>query len=434
MIQRTIIAAIAACSLIASLSAGAAGDQNSLPSIPTTVCNVEDLKDIVAVYNFDSPGYKGAAQTVPAGVKSYLAQVLTERLHSCATQSGKLAYACTPAKNVTDPGALWKQLTFCEDVLALGHPAADPPPAGTLPLLNAQEPTFYVLLGVGAGPGGAPGGTSPTSSGGAGGGKGGGGGGATGSTATGSSVDIPSNLLLFLLARGLQKGICDRSPGVADCDAQHPVAVVPEPTWNLEDLRTQCAGDPYVPSDPNNPYGKGHSAPAGHGTLGAIVLNGSIVTADGTFAVVTIYGSSEANYTAQVVGCKAQPAGSSLFSVWSDSISDGNKTTALSFFPLALAGALIEAHAAAKTATLPSPSSTASPTAVSQFLYYQTDVALGTFASNASSLTLGNPSSGLTLRHSFEAWTKTFLTHLGAFCSVQTSESVCQALKYQTSP
>jgi hypothetical protein len=432
MIHRAIVAGIAACSLVAALAASAVGGQTAMPSLPTSVCSTGDLKDIVAVYNFDSSTYTGAPETVPAGVKSYLAQVLTDRLRSCGLQSGKAANACTPAKGVTDPRALWKQLTFCEDVVALTNPPSDPP-AGVVPLLSAQEPTFYVLLGVGAGPGGAPGGTSATSSGG--GGKGpGGGGSATGSTATGSTVDIPSNLLLFLLAKGMQKEICGRSAGVKDCDAAHPVAVVPEPTWNLEDLRTQCAGDPYVPSDPNNPYGRGQIGPAGHGTLGAIVLNGSIVTADGTFAVVTIYGSSEANYTAQVVGCKSQPAGSSLFSVWSDSISDGNKTTALSFFPLALAGALIEAHAAAKTATLPAPSSSASPSAVNQFLYYQTDVALGTFASNASSLTLGNPSSGLTLRHSFEAWTKTFLTHLGAFCAAQTSEPVCQALRYPASP
>jgi hypothetical protein len=289
----------------------------------------------------------------------------------------------------------------------------------------AQEPTFYVVLGVGAGSGGAPGGQSS-----GGGGKSGGGGGATGSTATGSSVDNPAYFLLFLVAQRLERDVCYRSGiSLKDCDAQHSVAVLPESTWNLEDLRTQCADDPYVANDPNDPYGSlaGRKA-AGHGTLGGVILNGSTVTADGTFAVFTVYGSSEANYSTQVVECTPRSA-PFLSTIWSDNISNGNKTTALSFFPIALAGTLIAARSAARVATLPAPNSSSSPGVVNNFLSYQTSVALGTFAAGSSSLTLGNPSSGLTFRHTFEAWAASLADNLNVFCGLQPSQDVCKALK-----
>ncbi len=420
---------VAACCLIALSVAGPVGAQSSGQALSTSICGTGDLDDIIAIYGFDSPTYKGPPASVPAGVKSYLSQLLTGRLQTCAAQAGPAAAACSPAPRESDPHALWEQLKFCEGVLGL-----QPSDKSGDPLVVAQEPTFYVVLGVGAGTGGSPGGQS-TSGGGSSGGKSGGGGAATGSTATGSSVDNPAYFLLFLVAQRFERDVCARSGiSVQECDAQHPVAVLPESTWNLEDLRTQCASDPYVANDPSNPYGSpGERTPAGHGTLGAIVLNGSTVTADGTFAVFTVYGSSEANYSAQVVNCNGGSA-PFLSTVWSDNISNGNKTTALSFFPLALAGTLLAAHSAAKEASLPAPGPSSSPNVLSTYISYQTDVALGTFAASSSSLTLGNPSSGLTFRHTFEAWATSLANNLNAFCKVQSSQNVCKALKLPTSP
>ena len=417
---RKVFSIVAACSLIFTLVTGAAGAQSPAQPLSTAVCGTGDLADIVAVYNFDSPEYKSASQTVPPGVKSYLAQLLAGRLQTCAALAGSGASAaCTPGAHQSDPHALWQLLKFCESVLGLAPHARQ-----AVPLVVAQEPTFYVVLGVGAGPGGAPGGQS------SGGSKGGGGGGATGSTATGSSVDNPSYFLLFLVAQRLERDVCLRS-GITtkDCDVQHPVAVVPESTWNLEDLRTQCAEDPYVANDAGDPFGsQNERKPAGHGTIGAVVLNGSTVTADGTFAVFTVYGSSEANYSTQVVECTPRAA-PFLATVWSDNISNGNKTTAMSFFPIALAGTLIAARSAARVATLPAPNASSSPSVVNNFLSYQTSVALGTFAANTSSLALGNPSSGLTFRHTFEAWATALADNLDAFCGLQPSQNVCKALK-----
>jgi hypothetical protein len=421
---RKVFSIVAACSLIVTLVTGAVGAPSPAQPLSTSVCGTGDLADIVAVYNFDSPEYKSASQSVPPGVKSYLAQLLSGRLQTCAALAGPAtSSACSPGVRQTDPHALWQQLKFCETVLGL-----QPHARQGVPLVVAQEPTFYVVLGVGAGSGGAPGGQSS-----GGGGKGGGGGAATGSTATGSSVDNPAYFLLFLVAQRLERDVCSRSGiSLKDCDAQHSVAVLPESTWNLEDLRTQCADDPYVANDPNDPYGSlaGRKA-AGHGTLGAVVLNGSTVTADGTFAVFTVYGSSEANYSTQVVECTPRAA-PFLSTVWSDNISNGNKTTALSFFPIALAGTLIAARSAARVATLPAPNASSSPGIVNNFLSYQTSVALGTFAANTSSLTLGNPSSGLTFRHTFEAWAASLADNLNLFCGLQPSQDVCRALKLPT--
>jgi hypothetical protein len=423
-----VFALFAIVGLIAATSPRPVGAADPSQSLSSSVCSTSDLKSIVAIYNFDSPTYRAAAASVPAGVRSSMAQLLIGRLQACAQRAGPAAAAaCSPNHGESDTHALWQQLSFC--VSALGLDPADP---SEVPLLTAQEPTIYVVLSVGAGTGGPPGGQSS-------GGSKGGGGGATGSTATGSTVDNPAYFLLFLVAQRLERDVCSRSGiSTAECDAQHPVAVVPESTWNLEDLRTQCAADPYVPNDPANPYGSlAARTPAGHGTIGAIVLNGSTVTADGTFAVVTVYGSSEANYTAQVVGCNSGAA-PFLSTVWSDNISNGNKTTALSFFPLALAGTLIAAHSAAKQAALPAPNPSSSPNVLSSYLTYQTDVALGTFAASASSLTLGNPSSGLTFRHTFEAWAASLANGLNAFCGTQSSQAalpgMCKALRLPSAP
>lgn len=424
-------AIFAGCMLIATLTTGAGGAQPP-QALSMSTCSTSDLESVIGVYNFDSPTYKSATESLPEGVKSYLAQVLIGRLRTCAAQAGQASAACVPAPKETDPRALWRQLKFCEGVIGLQHPVRS-----EQPLVAAQEPTFYVLLAIGAGPGGAPAAGAPSKGGGApaapSGGKGGSGP-ASGTTATGSTVDSPAYLLLFLVAQRLERDVCARSHiSIHDCDVQHPVAVVPETTWNLEDFRTQCIDDPYVPNDPNNPYGPlGGQGTAGHGTLGGIALNGSTVTADGTFAIFTVYGSSEANFTAQVIDCRPGPI-PPLSTVYSANISNGNKTTSLSFFPFALAGTIWAANSAAHAAISPVPGPSSSPSAVSTFVSFQTDIALGTFAANTSSLALGNPSSGLTFRHTFEAYANSLSNNLGAFCKVQPGQNVCKALKLPNS-
>ena len=142
------------CSLIATVVTGAAGASSPSQPLTTSVCSTGDLTDIVGVYDFDAPNYKSAPQTVPPGVKSYLAQLLAGRLQTCAALAGPAAsQACSPGARDSDPHALWMQLKFCESVLGL-----QPHARQQAPLVVAQEPTFYVVLGVGAGSGGAPGG------------------------------------------------------------------------------------------------------------------------------------------------------------------------------------------------------------------------------------------------------------------------------------
>jgi len=424
-----IVAALGlALTINATMTTNAFGAQSAVPTLSSSICGTGDIANIISVYNFDSPAYRGP-QMVPPGVKSYLAELLIGRLNACATLAGQTAakHACTPGVRESDPRVLWEQLKFCEGILGLG--------AHEQPLIATQEPTFYVLLSIGAGPGGAPGGTSqskPSAAGQGGGGGKGGSGPASGSTSTGSVVDNPAYFLLFIVAQRLESDVCSRSHiSFADCAAQHPVAVVPESTWNLEDFRSQCLDDPYVPNDPANPYGVGQNTPAGHGTIGAVVLNGSTVAVDGTFAIFTVYGSSEANFAAQVIGCNSG-GGPALSTIWSNNISGSNKTTAISFFPVALAGTLLAANSAAHEVAAPAPNPSSSPNAVNTFVTYQNDVALGTFAANTSGLTLGNPSSGQTFRHTFESWTAKFAIDLNAFCKLQQSQNVCKALKLPT--
>ena len=305
---RKAFALVAAGSLIAVAlnMAGPSGAvaQSAAPSLSSSICTTSDLNDIVAVYNFDSPNYR-SAESIPQGVKSYLAQLLIGRLNACAALAGQTAVrsACTTGQSQADPRALWEQLKFCEGALGLQPHER--------PLIATQEPTFYVLLSIGApgaGPsgGGGSGATKPANAGGGGGGGKGGSGPASGSTATGSTVDNPASFLLFLIAQRLENDVCARSGiSMQDCNVRHPVAVVPESYWTLEDFRAQCLEDPYLPNDPGNPFGVGQNAPAGRGTLGAVVLNGSTVSVDGTFAIFTVYGSSEANYAAQLVTCNS---------------------------------------------------------------------------------------------------------------------------------
>jgi hypothetical protein len=429
---RKAFALVAAGSLIAvalnmAAPSGAVG-QSAAPSLSSSICTTADLYDIIAVYNFDSPNYR-SAESIPQGVKSYLAQLLIGRLNACAALAGQAAArsACTPGQGQADPRTLWEQLKFCEGVL--GRQPQE------RPLIATQEPTFYVLLSIGApsaGPssGGGSVATKPANAGGGGGGGGKGGSGpASGSTATGSSVDNPSSFLLFIIAQHLERDVCTRSGiSIQECNARHPVAVIPESSWTLEDFRAQCLEDPYVPNDPGNPFGIGQNASAGHGTLGAVVLNGSTVSVDGTFAIFTVYGSSEANYAAQVVTCNST-GGPALANVWSDNISGSNKTTAISFFPLALGGVLLASNATAHEAVAPAPNPSSAPNSVGNFITYQNDVAVGTFLGNTSGLTLGNPSSAQTLRHSFESWAGKFANDLNAFCKLQAAQGVCKALK-----
>src|SRR5215472_622763 len=177
------LAFIAFCATVVALVASHPGEaratQQASRPLATGVCSTDDLKDIVSVYGFDSTTYKKAAETAPAGVKSYLTRVLYNRLLGCASHvSLAAAPACVPNPRETDPQALWRQLTFCQGVMAL----EDPPKPD--PLIVTREPTLYVLIAVGGGSGGGSGGTSPAKTGAGAGGGGKSGGPATGSTAT----------------------------------------------------------------------------------------------------------------------------------------------------------------------------------------------------------------------------------------------------------
>src|SRR5579864_46637 len=86
------IAGIMATTFVAAAPSGAsAASHPASQSLSASNCTTDDLNDIVAVYGFDSPTYKSAAPTVPDGVKSYLARLLTTRLGACASQTGASA-------------------------------------------------------------------------------------------------------------------------------------------------------------------------------------------------------------------------------------------------------------------------------------------------------------------------------------------------------
>ena len=95
-------------------------------TLSTSICGTADLTDIVAVYNFNSPTYKSSPESLPVGVKSYLAGLLVGRLNTCAALAGQAAAksACTPNPGERDPRALWQQLKFCEGILGLEPQAA----------------------------------------------------------------------------------------------------------------------------------------------------------------------------------------------------------------------------------------------------------------------------------------------------------------------
>src|SRR5450755_3512935 len=106
MLQKA-FAFAAACSLLATLAVGPVGAQGSSQTLSTSICGSGDLANVVAIYDFDSPTYRGASESVPPGVKSYLAQQLTGRLQACAQHAGPAAAsACSPAPRESDPHAL----------------------------------------------------------------------------------------------------------------------------------------------------------------------------------------------------------------------------------------------------------------------------------------------------------------------------------------
>jgi hypothetical protein len=444
LIQKAVSILVAA-SIVVALLAGtsrvrvAAADVGS----PSVTCSTADLSDIMAVYigTVGPGGAKAGAPSeppttttpgpIPAGVMTYLEHELKNRLDECArelTATGR-AQACIAderSNESTNPRMLWQHLQFCAALLRPTRENAQVPNV----LVRAQEPTIYVLLGSGALGGGPPSGGGGTPGSAPSGAKSAGGS-ATGSTATGSSVDNADALLLFVLARRLEYGICERNdrlpPGAsrnlvqdADraCHANHPVAVIPESAWTVEDFRTQCVQDPYSTTpEPNE------STEGPHGTLGGIILNGAVRTEDGTFNLFTITGGSEESFGAQVVDCSAK-TWPPLSTVWSDNVSNGNKTTAFSLFPVAIAGTIEAARWAAHAASLPAPGPSASPNVLAAYLDYETGVAIGSFASSVSGLTIGNPSSGLTLEHASEAWANSFERDLSEFCELK-RPSIC---------
>jgi hypothetical protein len=442
-LRRKALAVIAACSaLFVSLASSKPTASAPAAAISDATCQTGDLEEIMAIYG-TSPEPKLTPAPIPSHARSYLAQLLAQRLNACARELGSAGSACIPDRSErSDPRALWRQLSLCKGLVELPNYTRE----RVIPsvLVYAAEPTIYVLLGSGAPSGPPPPSSAGSSS------HGGGGGAASGSTATGSAVDNPDAFLLFLLAQHLENSICERAvrpqPDPSDrrtidaidagCQANHDrytrVAVVAESQWTVEDFRAQCIEDPY-----SNQPGKTSAGP--HGTVGGIILNGAIVTHDGTFNILTVTGGSEANFTAQVVDCTGGDAARPplLSAVWSDNISDGNKTTAFSLFPVALAGTILEARWAARAASLPAPNPSSSPGILGAYVDYETGVAFGTFAGAASGLTIGNPSSGLTLRHSFEAWSRDFTGNLYGFCESQgagVQPPICVALNGGQAP
>jgi hypothetical protein len=286
--------------------------------------------------------------------------------------------------------------------------------ASPTPLFLTRKPTLYVLIGNG---GTKPSGTAPGSV-------------STSSVAPSASVDNPQALLLFLIAQRLQNSFCtrllkhpvpidNRACGDSQDELQSKIVVLPESQWDIEDYNNQCAADPLVSGTKEGRTG------LESGTIGAILLNGSITYQDGIFYVAYVTGGTEANYSAEVVSCE----GPTNNLILADNISAGKKTSRVSLFPIAVAGALLQANLTAKTAFLPTNLVNAPIGSQQSYAAAENGEAIGTFATNLSSVILGNPSSSRTLRSTFEQWALDFDEDLKTFCkSPDRHEGFCGAL------
>jgi hypothetical protein len=177
----------------------------------------------------------------------------------------------------------------------------------------------------------------------------------------------------------------------------HPLLVIPERQWNMEDFRAQCAGDPYV-KEANGQE---------HGTVGAVVLDGTVTYEDGSFHFATVTGRSQADYSVEVLSCADQinmdgNQTSGLESVISDKVSKSSWRAVPSIFPLALGLAMVSANVTAKTAFLPAPVVNGPNNTVQAYSNSVIATAVGSFAAASAGLVFGNPNSALSLRKTFE--------------------------------
>jgi hypothetical protein len=314
-------------------------------------------------------------------------------------------------------------------------------------LYVAKAPTIYVIMSAGGGrPSSADSGSDSSSG--------------TASSApsalgapiaSGPSVTAPAttpsaansnndNMMLYLVARRLREAYCARTGMLTrdgECDTSRMLAepaesprrlsVVPESQWKIEDFRTQCAGDPYIAG----PEGRG-----GHGTIGAIILNGSTSTQDGAFKFAVVTGRSEVNYTAEVLSCDAltdqAPFAQQL---WAENITRSKSTQAFSFYLPALIGALMAVNVTSKSAFIPQPVLNAPSSAVQQFTNFQVYSTLGTFAANSSGLVIGNPNSAISMRNSYEQLADQIVRSFNAACGRGTAYAnlaICR--KYEGQP
>jgi hypothetical protein len=311
-----------------------------------------------------------------------------------------------------------------------GSSASMAPNSTPTPLLYvAGTPTIYVLFGYGGTSPGTGTSSKPGSS------SGGGSGNAAAQT------DNQDGLLLVLVASRLQAEICKientsqtlisvpgKTVGTSK-PCQNPIPaylVIPETNWTVEDFRNQCIADPYV---------RASGAVREHGTLGGVVMNGAITSQDGSFQLFRVLGATEANFASELINCDApnpqpdetQASRTQTSMLWGEIISSGSDTKRLSLFPFAVAGAWIGANLTAKEQYINGPISNAQSATQQANTGLVIGAAIGSFASGLSSLTVGNPNSGLTLRKTFERLADELQTDLSSVCGSEPikSRDVC---------
>lgn len=202
----SMVAVLALLATGAGAPASADTEASASPApLSTTDCSTAQLADVVATYlATPSPGEKTKPVPMPSGVRNYLANVLSLRLQQCssALAGGSAGAACRPSsdENVRE---LWAQLNFC---VTLVHPTLKVPSG-----LGWQIPSL-------SGPGGRPvifviGIGDPASIG-----------------------RLVSTLVLYL----------DQGRSGAGYQFAGDAALIPEPSWSLDQYAAQCAASPLV--------------------------------------------------------------------------------------------------------------------------------------------------------------------------------------------
>lgn len=416
------LALVLSLSVTASAAPGSSAP-GPMPSVATKICSAGVLG------NKDLNGYKRFHNKAIAALKDQLRQcyaVLRSMEYDARGGGGPTPAhplsrsqvdLCNPDQinDQDDPNVVATLLnSYCAGLVALRPPAPFQATAAQL-LFTARNPTLYVVT--------SSGGLLPSS--------------ATSTPSSGSGTDATqpatnpnpvslsvsvgsSNpttptagntnldaLLLFKIARQIQDDYCVALAGsfvdskthrcndqkVLSDGPERPLAVVPEGQWTLEDLRTQCVGDPYVDS------------PAPHGTLGAIVINGTTSTQDGSFLVALVRGGAAAHYTAEVLGCRDALDGSvssPVEQLWNSKISSSVNRSRVSFFLPALVTTVVAANVTAKSVFLPQPTVGAPNSLITQYSSAQVAGALGSFAAGTAGYVFGNPHSGIAVRDALD--------------------------------